>query len=144
MEILIKLTVDILCGLCKWISERWWHNAQRFIMPLLLVGSISYETHIWWMGLPTIGIIAVILQGYGLNSWLGKELNLAGAQGMWMFLICVIAGIVPALFGHLPWQIYIPWCILGGVVGGLTHNADNNLWSWVKGLLIGSVVWFVK
>ena len=143
MHILINLIVNVLCGLLKWVSERFWHNAQRFIMPLLIVFLISFNSHIWWLGLPSLIMIAGLLQGYGEKSLLYKLLGDAGAQGMWMFLVCFLAGIFPASTNHLSLFFFIPWVIVAGIIGATCRAGNNNILAPLRGIIIGLIVWFI-
>ncbi len=140
----VNIIVFVLCGLCKFIGELLWHDAQRFIMPLLLVLAIGYDSHVWWLGIPSLLMIGIIVEGYGPKSWLRRYLGDAGAQGMWMFMACVLAGLIPAILNHLSVWFYIPWCILAGVLGSTTRALNNKIWSWIKGLWIGLIVFFVR
>lgn len=139
----IHLIVVAICAGCKLIGELWWHNAQRFIMPLILAADIYYSTHIWWLGLSTLLVIADITQGYGPKSWMYKYLSDAGARGMWLFLAALLVGIGPAISGHLSLLIYVPYCILAGVLGATTRNLWNIVIAPIVGSWLGLIVFFV-
>ncbi len=143
MHILISLIIVALCSFCKFIGEIYWHNSQRFIMPLLIVFGISYNSGVWWLGIPSLLMIADIIEGYGQKSWLKKYLGDAGAQGMWMFMACVLAGLFSVCLGYVSLWLYIPWCILAGVLGATTRALNNKFWSWIKGAWIGLIVLFI-
>lgn len=140
----INLIVIILCAGCKLIGELWWHNAQRFIMPLILAADIFYSTHVWYLGLSTLLVIADITQGYGPKSWMYKLLGDAGARGMWLFLAAFLIGIGPFLTHHLSWFIYIPYCILAGILGATTRNLWNVIIAPIAGAWLGLIVFIVR
>lgn len=139
----INLAVLILCAVCKFVGELWWHNAQRFIMPLIIAGDIYYSTHIWYLGLSTLLVIADITQGYGPKSWLYKLLGDAGARGMWLFMAAVFIGIGPCLTHHLSWAVYTPYCVLAGVLGATTRNLWNKIIAPITGAWLASITFFI-
>lgn len=134
----IKIAVEILCAVCKLIGELWWHNAQRFIMPVILGIGISIQTHLWWLGLTVLMAIGPICLGY-------KDFGPSDGfdRGMWLFLIIMSAGLGCLLTGHLAWYLYAPWCIVGGIWGATTRRLLNIVIAPITGLLIGALIWFV-
>ena len=145
MSLLINLLISISCALCKWIGERFWHDAERFIIPPILVFGIWYHTHIWWLGLPSLLMIGDLVEGYGVNSWMRKLLGDSGAQGMWMFGACFLAGIIPQCTGRLPWHwgFFMGWCVLAGVIGATLRGEDNNWVAPLKGIWMSMLIWFI-
>ena len=141
--IIINCIISILCAACKWIAENKWHNAQRFIMPLILAFGISYNSHIWWLGVFSLLNIVDIVEGYGVNSWMRKLLGDAGAQGMWMVGAGFLTGIICCFLGHLPWLFFILWCIVCGIIGATLRGENNNWVAPLKGVLLSLIVWFV-
>lgn len=137
--IFIKLSIIAICAVCKWIGEVSWHNAQRFILPVILGIGISLVTHTWWLGLTTLPSIGAICLGY-------RTFNLgdAGDRGMWLFLIAVILGAGPLLTGHIYWFLYVPWCVICGVWGSTTRNLWNAIIAPISGALLGSIIFLVK
>lgn len=140
----IQLTVIALCAGLKFIGEAFWHNAQRFIMPLVLAAGISYCSHTWWLGLGALLVIADITQGYGPKSWLYKWLGDAGARGMWLFMAAVLIGIVPCLTHHLMPFIYVLWAIGAGILGATTRNLWNVIIAPITGAWLGLIVFMVR
>ncbi len=138
MEILIKLGIEIIGGICKLVGELWFHNAQRYIMPLLYSIAVSYDSHCWWLGLTTILMIAPLDLGY---RTFGK--CDAFNRGMWLFLIGVVAGLGPAITHHLSWFIYIPFCIICGIWGATTRALLNLIIAPISGILLMFPIWFI-
>lgn len=138
-----QFAVVIFCAICKLIGELWWHNAQRFIMPIGLALDIWYSTHVWYLGLSTLLVIADITQGYGPKSWIYKLLGDAGARGMWLFLAAFFIGVGPVITHHLSLLVYIPYCLVAGVFGATTRNLWNVIIAPVAGAWLGAVVIFI-
>ena len=136
--LLLKLSVISLCSVCKMIGELSWHNAQRFIMPLILAVGICIVLHSFWLGflcLPMIGPICLGYKDYGKSDGF--------ARAMWLFMICVLAGVGLLISGHLAWYLYAPYCILGAVWGGVTRAWWNVIIAPLSGALIGSLIFIV-
>lgn len=139
MELLIvKLIVISLCAGCKLIGELWWHNAQRFIMPVIIAIGVSIVTHTWWLGatcLPMIGVICLGYKDYGPSNGLDR--------GAWMAVICAVAGLGSLIAGHLAWYYYFPYFVLGGAWGSVTRNWWNVIIAPISGFIIGSIIFLV-
>lgn len=136
----IKFIIIALCAFLKFIGEIFWHDAQRFIMPLIIGVGISFISQTWWLGFTSLIMIVALVEGYGSNSPLYKSLGDASARGMWLFLVCVFTGLGAFIFHHLSWYFYIPYTIIGGVLGSTLRNLNNEITSWISGAWIGVIV----
>ena len=143
LNIIINSILSLLCAVCKWDGELYWHDAQRFIMPLVMAFGVSFNSHIWWLGIVVPLNIADLVEGYGVNSWMRKLLGDAGAQGMWMFGAAFLSGIILCFLHHLPWLFFIPWCIVCGIIGATLRKTDNEIVAPFKGLLLSLFIWFI-
>lgn len=133
--LIVKLIVLASCAGCKLIGELWWHNAQRFIMPIILGLGVSIVSHCWWLGLTVLPCIAPICLGY---SAYGKSDGFDRA--VWLMLIIIAEGLGSALTGHLSWFLYVPWVILSAVWGGVTRSWLNLIIAPISGLIIGAMI----
>ena len=134
----IKLIVIALCAGCKLIGELWWHNAQRYIMPVIIGIAVSIISQVWWLGIVCLPMIAPIDLGY---KFYGTSDSFA--RGMWLFTICLVAGLGITLLHHVSFLYFVPYCILGGAWGATTRNLSNIIIAPVSGILIGSLIFFV-
>ena len=139
MIILVKGTTVVLGALLKWIGEKWWHNAQRYILPVIYSLAVSFVSHTWWLGLTTLPMIGALVLGY---KDYGK--NDAVARALWLFVICVLAGFGPCVTGHLWWFVYVPYCIMAGFIGTLVRNINNNIGAPINGLWIVLPILFIR
>ena len=142
MFVAIKILVDLLCGVLNAIGGYSWHNARRYIMPVLLAGEagvIAWEKKKsdWWAGLLVLPVIGTLVLGYK-NFGTG---NLSRA--LWLFLQAVVIGLGLTLTGHLSWFIYLPYIIGAGILGGLYRNWQQVLGDMVAGTYLGSVVYCI-
>lgn len=143
-----QLLIVAICAGCKLIGELWWHNAQRFIMPVVLGIAIAIVSHTWWLGLtvlPSIGIICLGYKDFGLGD--------AGDRGMWLFLIAVLIGLGPLLAYHtvdhvhihfLKWYFYVPYCLVAGIWGATTRNLNNLIIAPISGAWLGVIIFLIK
>ena len=136
--LIVKLIVLGSCAVCKLIGELWQHNLQRFVMPVILAIGICIILHSFWLGfldLPMIGALCMGYKDYGSSDGF--------ARAMWLFLVCVGAGLGLFLTGHLAWYFYFPYCILGAVWGGVSRKWWNVIIAPISGALIGSIIFLV-
>lgn len=134
----IKLGVVALCIILKIIGELWWHNAQRFILPIIYSIAVSYISHCWWLGFTTLPMIVMISFGY---KRYGRTDSVARAW--WLFMICIVSGLGPLICGHLSWFFYVPYFVLAGFIGTLTRNINNLIEAPLCGLWIGLPILFI-
>ena len=120
---------------CKLVGELWWHNAQRFIMPVILLIGVSIITHVWWAGFLVLPMIAFIVEPYTLY---GESDGFDRA--VWLMLIVLAEGLGLAILHHLSWFFYIPWVILTAVWGGVTRKWWNVIIAPLSGLIIGLLI----
>lgn len=139
----LKLLIIAACAGLKLVGELWWHNAQRYILPVLLGLSISYFSHVWWLGFTTLPMIGILVLGYGDKSPLKHGLGDASARGMWLFLVTVMAGLGPFLTHHLAWYFYIPYCLIAGILGATLRNIWNVIGSLICGAWIGFIIFWI-
>ena len=134
----VQLIVLSSCAVCKLIGETIQHNFQRFIMPVILAVGICIVLHSLWLGFLVLPMIAPLCMGY-------KDYGPSDgfARAFWLLLICVAAGLGLALTGHLSWWLYVPYCILGAVWGGVTRSWLNLIIAPFSGALIGSIIFLV-
>lgn len=134
----IKIGVFILSAVLKLIGELWWHNAQRFILPIALGIAVSITSQCWWLGfviLPMIGPLVLGYKDYGPSNGFDR--------GAWLFAICLVAGLGVTLLQHLPWFFFLPYCLVGGIWGATTRNLWNVIVAPISGFIIGSVIFFI-
>jgi hypothetical protein len=136
--LILKLSIEVIGAVCKLIGELWWHNSQRFIMPVCYGIAVSIVSHTWWLELTVLPMIGTISLGY-------KDFGTSDAfdRGMWLFLIGITAGLGPALTHHLSWFVLVPFCVICGVWGATTRGLWNVIIALVSGLLLMSLIWFI-
>lgn len=137
-HILFSIVITVLCALLKWVSERWWHNAQRFIIPILVGAAIYLDYHyklVSFTPLLAIGAIVLGYKFYGKSDFWDRFLWLMDSEAL-LWLGCLS-------LGHLSYKVYVPAVIICGIWGGLTRGQNNNWVAPLSGMLWGIVYFFV-
>lgn len=135
---LIKLFISAICGLLDSIGGLFWIPSRRFLMPILLAVSVSIFLHIWWVGiliLPVIGTLVLGYKNFGKGNF---------SRGLWLFVQYALVGIGLCLTGHLAWYFYIPYCVLGGILGGSLVSVWQPLGDFIEGLFLGSILFLLR
>ena len=134
----LKIAVIIMCAGLKLWGEIAWHDAQRYIMPVILGISTALITGVWWTGLLVLPMIAPICMGY---KTYGPSDGFDRA--VWLMLIVLAEGLGLSLTHHLSLFIYVPWVILAAIWGGISRKWWNVIIAPISGALIGSMIWFI-
>ena len=143
MFVALKIIVDILCGVLNAIGGYCWHNARRYIMPVLLggeAGLIAWEKNKkdWWAGLLVLPVIGTLVLGYK-NFGTGNF-----SRAMWLFLQAVVIGLGLTITGHVAWYFYLPYIVGAGVLGGIYKDWQQILGDFIAGIYLGIIIYFVK
>lgn len=134
----IKIGVIIICAVLKFLGETFQHNFQRFVLPVVYAISVSYISHVWWLGLTVLPMIGPICLGY--KDYGNKD---SVARALWLFVICVVASLGPFLTHHLAWYVFFPYIVTAGFVGTLTRNINNWIGAPINGLWISFPIIFI-
>jgi len=132
MPLLIKLLIDLSCGALNAWGGYSWHNARRYLMPLLLAISASVITHVWWVGFMLLPAMGTLCIGYSKDGNFGRAL--------WIGLQCFVLGLGLFFTHHLAWYFYAPYVIFGCVLGGMYRNWQQVLGDIVTGCWFGAIV----
>lgn len=141
--IFTKIITILCCGTLNAIGGAFWHNARRFIMPILLGGEDSLiiwenKKKDWWAGLLVIPVIGTLILGYKRFG----EGNLSRA--LWLLVQAAVIGLGMTITGHILWLIYVPYIIGAGVLGGLYKNWWQPLGDFIAGSYLSMIVLFVR
>jgi hypothetical protein len=135
MLLLTKLIVSLICGVCDAIGG--WHLLyfRRYFIPIILGVSFVFITNVWWtlfLPLPAIGTLSI---GYSKDGNFGRAL--------WIGLQCFVFGLGMVLVHHLALVLYIPYIILGCVLGGLYRNWNQIIGDMITGCYMGLIIFLV-
>ena len=133
---IIKIIIDIICGVLGAWGGYSWHNAKRYLFPTLLAISISYFTGVWWLG-------AVVLPNMGIET-LGYFSNKNWGRALWLFLQALTIGIILVLLGHLIWWNFLIYILGAGVLGGLYKNWEQWIGDFCAYAYLGSIIFMVR
>ena len=139
----IKLAILLISSVCFWIGGRWWHNARRFVMPLIL--GIYFAIHCkWWLILaiffPAVGMLCL---GYGDKSPLRHIFGDGWGRGVWEILVALALSL-GLLVGHfLAWWLFIPYLALNFTLENALKKLPQDLGDPLIGLGFGSLVFLI-
>ncbi len=142
--ILIKFIVDAVCAVLNLIGGYCWHNARRYIMPIVLSCAVSFITQTWWLGitiLPTMGLLSI---GYGEKSILRRIFGDAWARFVWMLLCCVGFSLGPLIAGHIFLYLFIGYILGAGILGITLRKIDEIVGDLIFGAWFGLIVFLVR
>lgn len=126
----------LICGALNAIGGHSWHNARRFVMPILIAILISINIHIWWVGIISMPVIGTLCLGYFGGNNFGRAL--------WLFLQAIVIGIGLLLTGHILWYFYLGYIIGAGVLGGIYKNWKQILGDSISGSYLAIIVFLVR
>lgn len=142
--ITFKLFTVIACsGLYAWGGYNW-HNARRYLMPILLGGEAGFiawqnKKKDWWSGLlilPVIGTLCLAYKRFGQGNF---------ARAVWLGLQALVIGLGLFLTGHLAWFLYVPYVIIAAVLAGALNNRVNQIiGDCIFGGWIGVIVFIIQ
>ena len=133
--IFFQLFIQVCCGALNAWGGYSWHNARRFLMPSLLCVSICIILHSWWLGVLVLPAMGTLCLGYGKDGNFGRAL--------WIGMQCVALGLGLVLFQHLLWWLFLPYVLLGCVLGGLYKNWQQVIGDVITGCYMGLIVFLV-
>jgi len=133
--IFFQLFIQACCGACDAIGG--WHILwmRRYLMPSIIGVACAIITHTWWvvfLPLPTMGTLCI---GYSKDGNFGRAL--------WIGLQCLVLGLGLFLFHHLYWFLYLPYIVIGCVLGGLYRNWQQIFGDIVTGCYLGIIVFLI-
>lgn len=138
----LKLAVMLACGaLFAWGGYSY-HNARRFIMPMLLTATALLVTHDAWALLMLISIGPLCL-GYGEKSPLRHIFGNGWGRGVWGLLVASCLSLPLFLSTHLGWLPFVLYLSLGFTLENVLKNIPQLIGDLIIGFSFGSIVLFV-
>lgn len=131
--IAIKIFVMFICAVLFWWGGYSWHNARRFIMPVILTVSALLLTHFDWWTLTMLATIGVFCLGYGDKSPLRHIFGPGWGRGVWGLL----AGLTLSLGLFLTGQVAVGWFVIYLGMSFTLENALKNINQKIGDPLIG-------
>lgn len=132
----LELITVMACGALNAWGGYSWHNARRFIMPVLLAVTISFVLHSWLLGFLILPVIGTLCLGYFRLGNFGR--------GLWLFLQAVVIGLGLFLTGHLTWYFYLLYAVGAGILGGSLVSVYQPIGDVIEGCWLGLIVLFIK
>lgn len=134
----------MICAGLNIIGGYSWHNARRFIMPVILTVAVSLIVHSWWTGLPCLLGIAPLCIGYGEKSLLWKYFNDAWGRFVWMILVGIALGLGLVISHHLSIWVAVIYVIGNGILGITLRKLNQFFSDAIFGIGLSSFILFVR
>ena len=140
---IIKILTDFVCAGLFWWGGYSWHNARRFIMPVVLTGALYLLLNSLW-ALTALSSSVIFCLGYGDKSVLRRVFGNGWGRAIWGLLSGLAISLGLFLTGHVFWYFFLPYLILCFVL----EDALKNLPQWIGDPIIGAgfgvIVFIVK
>lgn len=141
--IISQILVVIGCGALNSWGGYSWHNARRYLMPILLGGEsglLAWEKkkQDWWVGLlilPVIGTLCLGYKNFGDGNF---------SRACWLFVQALVIGLGLTITGHLFWGVYLGYIVGAGILGGLYKDWWQPLGDFLAGCYLGLIILFMR
>lgn len=137
--ILDKIGVCLACGLLNAWGGYSFLVARRYLMVSVIAISVSYFTHIWWLGitcLPDMGAETLAYKWFGNGNF---------ARAVWLMLQSLVLGAGMVLTHHLGIVPYIIWAVGAAIICGIFNNRVNQiLGDIIFGVWMGGIIFLVR
>lgn len=140
---IVSLFAMALCSALNWVGGAYWHNARRYIMPVVLGAAFSIVTHVWWLGFTVLPSMGALTIGYGVNSPLRHIFGDAWARFVWMILVSIGICLGAVIAGHLIWWIAGLYMLTNATLGMTLRNIDQTFGDSIFGAAFASVLFFL-
>ncbi len=142
--IFLKIGIILVCSALFWIGGKKWHNARRFIMPLILALYFAIKCKVWWL-LPGIWLpmVAFLCLGYGDNSPLRHIFGDGWGRGVWGLLVACGASLGLTVGGFLPIYWYIAYLALNFTLENALKKLPQDLGDPIIGAGLASLVFLI-
>lgn len=135
------LTIVICGGLFAWGGYSW-HNARRFIMPLILALTCLWLTKSWW-ALTVLGMSPIFCLGYGIKSPLRHVFGDGWGRGVWGALAALGASLGLFLTGHIAWYLFGGYLILNFTFENALKKINQIVGDCIIGIGFGLIIFIV-
>lgn len=130
---ILKLIVMAICSILFWWGGYNFHNARRFILPIVLTSFCIFLTNWDWRLLFMLSVIGAFCLGYGEKSPLRHVFGDGWGRGIWGILVAICLSLPLFLTHHLLIYFFLPYLALNFTL----ENALKKLPQWLGDPIIG-------
>lgn len=134
----IKIIAILICGGLNLIGGYCWHDARRFLMPILLAGACIYFAHTFWAITMLLAIPALTI-GYGDKSPLRHIFGDAWARFVWMALVALGLALGLTVTHHIIIALAAAYILIAGALGITLRNWNEILGDFIFGCWFGVI-----
>lgn len=137
-----KILVLILTSSLFWYGGFKWHDARRFIMPVILSLSCVWFVHSWW-ALTMLSSIGFLTLGYGVKSPLRHCFGDGWGRGIWGLLAALGFSLGLFLTHHISWFFFVPYLALNFTLENALKKVNQLIGDPIIGTGFGLIVFLV-
>ncbi len=138
IEILEKILICLSCGCLNAWGGYSFLVARRYIMVSVIAISVSFFSHIWWLGglcLPDMGAETLAYRWFGQGNF---------GRAVWLMLQSMILSGGLVLTHHLGIIPYVIWAVGAAIICGILNNRIKQIpGDIIFGTWLSSIVFLI-
>lgn len=138
----MQIIIVLACSALFWWGGFSWHNARRFILPVVISSSLAFFSHSWW-GLTALASIGVFCLGYGEKSPMRHIFGNGWGRGAWGLLAAIALSVGLFLTGHIHWYFFVPYLALNFTLENALKNINQLIGDPIIGAGFASILFIV-
>ena len=136
---MIQLITIILCAVLFFIGGWVWHNARRFLMPLVLCAATVYKIHDPW-AMTMLSSMVILSLGYGDKSPLRHCFGDGWGRGVWGLLVALSLSLGLFLTHHLELGWFLAYLTAGFVLENALKKIPQCIGDPIIGAVFGTII----
>jgi hypothetical protein len=141
--IIVKIIVIIIAAALYWWGGYSWHNARRFILPLLLAGASCWFSHSFW-AITMIVSSPILTIGYGDKSILKHIFGDAWARFVYLSLSALFLSAWMIFALHTNILLILGYIGLCGTLGITLRKINDLIGDFLFGIALALIVFIVR
>lgn len=139
----VKILITLICSALFWWGGFNYHNARRFIMPLILTASCFILTHFCLLALTQSVSIGALCLGYGDKSPLRHVFGDGWGRGIWGLIVGACLSLALFLSGSLAWYFFAFYLALNFTLENALKKLPQSIGDPVIGAGFASIVFLI-
>jgi hypothetical protein len=134
--------IVLVSAILFFIGGAWWHNARRFLMPLVLTAACWFITHSLW-SLSVLASILPLCMGYGEDSPLNHLFGNGGGRSVWGFLVALMASCALFLNHFMPLWGFLGYLVINSILENTLKDLSQEIGDLICGLGLSSFLFLL-
>jgi len=138
-----KIGLTLILSACFWWGGKRWHNARRFIMPIILSIFCAWGRAWWLFPAICVPMAGMLTLGYGDKSPLRRIFGDGWGRGVWGLLVALAASLGLFIGGFLPIYWFIGYLALNFTLENALKKLPQDIGDPLIGLGFASLVFLI-